>query len=140
MDRLWDKTVITDSGCLEFTGATNYGYGVMGAEGGERRTVRTHRQAYIEIVGPIPEGLDLDHLCRNRACWRPDHLEPVSRAENMARGIHANRSKTHCKHGHAFDEKNTYRLTLPNGINRRYCRTCQAAGAIRYYKRLLDEE
>jgi hypothetical protein len=70
-----------------------------------------HRLAYEQIVGPVPPGLDLDHLCRFRRCVRPGHLEPTTRRENLLRGetIPArNAAKTHCPAGHPYDEENTY--------------------------------
>jgi len=79
-----------------------------------------HRVAYELERGMIPAGLFLDHLCRNRACVNPDHLEPVSHQENMRRGARA--QQTHCKNGHPFDEENTYRSKRS-----RHCRICQKA-------------
>lgn len=90
------------------------------------RQVKGHRFAYEAYVGPIPEGLTLDHRCRNRACVNPAHLEPVSQGENVRRGAaagtfgKANRAKTHCPHGHPYDEANT---RLYRGL--RHCRTCE---------------
>lgn len=109
------------------------GYGQMNIGGG--RKVYAHRMAYELVVGPIPEGLVTDHLCRNRACVNPAHLEPVTQKVNHERGeahVHVHRwqegsaalkrNKTHCKHGHVFDEANTFR-PLGGG---RVCRACQA--------------
>ena len=81
-----------------------------------------HRLAYQLVVGPIPDGLTLDHLCRNRACVRPGDLEPVTGGVNTLRGDGAtarNAAKTHCINGHEFDAANTYRRA-----NRRGCRAC----------------
>src|SRR5438552_3837324 len=72
--------------------------------------VRAHRFSYERFVGPIPNNLDLDHLCRNPTCVRPDHLEPVTVRENNLRGIGfaaQNFVKTHCLRGHEFTEANT---------------------------------
>lgn len=89
------------------------GYGVIRVGG---RIQMAHRVSYEVHVGPIPDGLVIDHLCRNRACMRPDHLEPVSHAENVRRGASMER-KTHCSSGHEFTEENTYWV--------RHCVTCQ---------------
>lgn len=81
-----------------------------------------HRLEWEKINGPVPEGLELDHLCRNRWCVNPDHLEPVTHQENIRRGSQRkwNTDVTHCKHGHPFDEENTRHR--PDGG--RTCRTC----------------
>lgn len=111
--------------CWLWTGAPNAsGYGTLRLSGGTRRTVTAHRYAYELRVGPIPDGLTLDHLCRVRACVRPDHLEPVTNKENALRGMSPwaeNARKTHCVHGHPFDEANTYMGAW------RVCRTCKMA-------------
>jgi hypothetical protein len=92
----------------------------------DRHRQMTHRAVYEILVGTIPEGLQLDHLCRNRACINPDHLEPVTKQENLARGngvMAKNARKTHCKNGHEFTEQNIYRP--PSRPDRRYCYMCQ---------------
>jgi HNH endonuclease len=90
---------------------------------------------YRLLVGPVPEGLELDHLCRNRACVNPAHLEPVSHRENVLRGASfaaINAVKTHCIHdGHPFDDVNT--IVRPEG--RRGCRACMNAAQRRYQRR-----
>lgn len=118
--------VDVDTGCWLWTGAANlYSYGVIG--NGDRSDLVTlvHRAAYEDLVGPIPEGLDLDHLCRNRICCNPDHLEPVTRAENVARGDHAkcwaDELET-CKRGHPWVPENTR-----YSAKQRHCRTCERA-------------
>jgi hypothetical protein len=77
------------NGCWVFQGAKSWGYGVLGTGrrgDGTRRMTSAHRVVYEALVGPVPEGLDLDHLCRNRACVNPTHLEPVTRQVNLLRG------------------------------------------------------
>jgi hypothetical protein len=124
------------NGCWQWTGHRNKGgYGLM--RGRDWRDVhqRAHRLTYELLVGPIPEGLELDHLCRNRGCVNPAHLEPVSHRVNILRSpvappaVHA--KKTHCVNGHPFDEENTY-ITKRGG---RCCRACGRASALRRYRR-----
>ena len=107
--------------CWPWPGYVNsHGYGYARWRGG---AVRAHRVAYEAVIGPIPEGLVLDHLCRNRACVNPYHLEPVDDRTNNLRGFSPpamNARKTHCSRGHEFTPENTYRW--PNG--KRRCRTC----------------
>ena len=112
------------NGCWNWTGSKMHnGYGQLAV--GPKRWA-AHRYAYTQLRGDIPAGLDLDHLCRNRACCNPDHLEPVTRSENLLRGNignwakENNGKKTHCPSGHPYDEANTY--MHPTG--RRCCRTC----------------
>lgn len=81
---------------------------------------KVHRWSYEYFVGEIPELLQIDHLCRNRICCNPTHLEPVTLKENLSRGINWNRVKTHCKRGHEFIPENLY----PNSKGRR-CMICQ---------------
>lgn len=88
----------------------------------------THRVAYAVFVGQIPEGLELDHLCRVRACCRPDHLEPVTHRVNTLRGdtITAHHAaKTHCPQGHAYTPDNLY--VWQGDPSKRTCLTCRRA-------------
>lgn len=109
----------TPSGCWPWLGAlTSGGYGSVGVDSAVKTA---HRVVYELLVGPVPEGLDLDHLCRNRWCVNPDHLEPVTRPENVRRG-HAARRATHCKNGHELTASNAY--TYPRS-GHRACRVCR---------------
>lgn len=122
-ERFWAKVAVGDE-CWTWTASGNgQGYGKFYASG---KPVYAHRYAYELLVGRIPEGLSLDHLCRNPGCVNPDHLEPVTHAENLKRGDHftrnAARLKTHCKHGHEFTAENTY--IIPS-TGSRHCRTCR---------------
>lgn len=114
-------------GCWEYAGLDPRGYGQIQIDG---QRVLAHRWSYEFLVAPIPEGLDLDHLCRNTACVNPWHLEPVTARVNTLRGIGPaaiNAAKTHCIRNHPFDAVNTY--IAPNGS--RKCRTCRAMHSAR---------
>lgn len=102
---------------------TPAGYGKKWHNG---RLWLAHRLAYETEVGPIPEGLVLDHLCRNPACVNVEHLEPVTTRENILRGVSlmaANARKTHCPQGHPYDKTNV-RIQRRPGATSRTCKTC----------------
>lgn len=120
---LYANLTRTESGCWEFTGPqTEAGYGRLNILD---RYWYTHRLSYELHVGAIPEGLHMDHLCRNRICCNPEHLEPVTPRENALRSPVAvaavNARKTHCLNGHELAGDNL--MHRKDGKGRR-CRTC----------------
>jgi hypothetical protein len=116
--RFWGLVVKSD-GCWLWLGSkSEHGYGYSGLFG----LKWAHRVAYRLCVGPIPEGLELDHLCRVPSCVNPEHLEPVTHRENVLRGINpwaANARKTHCPKGHPLDGR-----FVTRGKRKRRCLTC----------------
>lgn len=134
-DRLLAGIQISDTGCWIWQKATaKNGYGQIGHEG---RTRSTHRLAYETFVGPVPEGLQLDHLCRVRACCNPEHLEPVTQSENIQRSPLI--VKTHCKQGHELTEDNLI-VRQRQTYTMRNCRTCHNESVRRRYHEARQTE
>ena len=121
--RFWKKVKKTDT-CWIWIGAkSEQGYGRFIAQSG--RVLQAHRFAYELMNGVIPEGMELDHLCKNPSCVNPSHLEVVTHAENIVRSMagkvnNPQTIKTHCPSGHPYDELNTYL----NKQGKRECRIC----------------
>jgi hypothetical protein len=131
--RLEAKTErITETGCWLWMGnTTRFGYGMI-HRGGGKHIVLAHRASYEVHKGPIPEGKQLDHLCRVRCCINPAHLEPVTNRENARRGLtgkinHRNARKTACPKGHPLTPENVYFNARANGRVSRRCKICTLA-------------
>ena len=119
--RVWSKIEKQQSGCWIWTAMRlPNGYGYIRLNGG---TGYAHRVMYELLKGPIPKGMTIDHLCNNRACVNPDHMEIKTQRENVLRSLSAppaiNARKTHCLRGHELSEENLYRYR-----GRRLCRSC----------------
>ena len=146
-DEKWVNRFITKikfdghpKGCWTWTrGVDKDGYAIFQYKNGPKKA---HRMSYMNTIGPIPDGYCMDHLCRTRNCVRPDHLEPVTNADNVYRGVSCqaiNKRKSHCKNGHLFSQDNldTYQLS----INKRQCKICYLAyKSIWQKKRLLKKQ
>lgn len=130
-ERFWAKVQISTTHfhngtpCWEWTAATTGGYGAFRHIPGSRKMQPAHVWAYKYLIGPIPPGLEPDHLCRNRPCVNPAHLEPVTRQVNLRRSPitlpSINAAKTHCVRGHPYSGDNV-RYTRDGS---RVCRTCK---------------
>lgn len=135
LEKFWDSVLFTTD-CWEWQGMKNTkNYGQFWING---RRPMAHRLSYELHKGKIPEGLQVDHLCRNPPCVNPDHLETVTHLENMKRGDifqnHPFSKITHCPQGHEYSQENTriYR-------GRRYCRTCNIIKSREFHKRWMLE-
>lgn len=128
-ERFWPLVTKTET-CWLFSSLAPNGYGYFcwnGVPG------QAHRYAYEKMVGPIPEGLTIDHLCKTRACVNPDHLEAVTQRENTLRSDATsalNARKTECLRGHPFSVENTYF----DKDGHRHCRACGRERNAQYYR------
>lgn len=126
LERLLSEGALRPSECWEYTGARHPdGYGFVKYQG---RMWYAHRAAYTLIVGPIPEGKELDHLCRNRACCNPAHLEAVPQCVNWERSQAPSRLRalsSACKYGHEYTVENTRYGKHRGGKIQRVCRECE---------------
>lgn len=124
--RFWQRVSnIGSDGCWEWQGYARKGYGRFHAKRG--RKVMAHRYAYEAMVGPIPDGLHMDHLCRNRRCVNPAHLDVVTNEENRRRGLLGS-ARTHCARGHSLTPDNV----VPWAKGPRQCLACHKANRRRY--------
>ena len=128
-----DRYVERENGCWDYTGGrdrTGYGKVSLRSDDGRRTSCNAHRAFYVALVGPIPSGMQLDHLCRNPSCVNPAHLEPVTNGENARRGWAAN-VRDACKHGHPWAPETT---KIPaDGIRR--CLVCARERDAAYRRR-----
>ncbi len=130
-ERFWEKVKYPRSGCWAWQGfCAKDGYGRVRFGG---VSFLAHRVSYAWYHGDLPP--ELDHMCRNRRCVNPGHLESVTHKENCRRGEGGsnNAKKTHCLQGHEYTEENTYRFPQGN----RYCRQCRSAARTRWVERQL---
>jgi hypothetical protein len=135
VDRFWDKVDRKgDDECWEWKACKSEGYGRLGLKY-RSGMVFAHRLAYMLFKGDIPEGMQIDHLCRNRACCNPNHLEIVTSKENTLRGIGitaTNARKIHCPNGHEYD------ITSQHGYRR--CSICKKEYDYKRHQLLLKEK
>lgn len=131
-ERFWSKVDKSGECWVWRGGVDSFGYGRFQVKGFKN----AHRWAYVQANGKVPDGLELDHLCRNPKCVRPGHLEAVPHLINILRGYSPqaiNARKTQCANGHPFDGTNTYF----HGT-RRQCRACNREAVQMYAARRKD--
>lgn len=127
---------VTESGCWLWIGSVNNcGYGKIYHK---NKSIGAHRFSYQHFIGPIPDNLVPDHLCRVRCCVNPSHMRLVSSKENILAGVGPaaiNARKTHCLRGHSLDASNVY---IRPGVYGRYCRECKRIRRSNYKKRIIQ--
>lgn len=131
MPRVAARILVTEDGCWQWDRPSHpKGYGKIHYQG---KSWLAHRAVYTELVGPIPENLEIDHLCENKGCVNPEHLEAVPRIVNLMRsdrGFTSNARKTHCPKGHEYAPENTHSYYQEGKKTwARFCRTCRAQWA-----------
>ena len=134
--RIMQRIEEDSAGCWNWVGHKNIdGYGIISIKD---RPKYAHRIAYEEFVGPVDDGKFIDHICRNRICVNPEHMESVTSRENTLRGVGItamNAKKTHCPSGHEYSKKNTRRYG-----NERYCKECVRVNVRSYRARLKAKQ
>lgn len=133
MVRIWRYARVDANGCWVWHASRRNGYGSLTID---YQVLYAHRVAYEATKGPIPPGMQLDHLCRNTACCNPDHLEPVTPQINVLRGESPGAKalrRTHCERGHAFEQHGVVRH------GRRVCQVCRTAYSAIYRSMTRDE-
>jgi HNH endonuclease len=131
IERLFDKILIGD-GCWDWIASTSKGYGQLNVGGVPKKA---HIVVWELLNGPVPDGMELDHLCRRPICTRPGHMEPVTHQENCRRGHRWKdwAPNISCPHGHALEGANLY----VNPLGRRICRACRRVSQAAYKRRKL---
>jgi len=134
--RFWEKVEKTD-GCWNWTGTKSRGYGGFLFDG---RQIGAHRFSLLLAGREIPRGLEVDHLCRNRGCVNPDHLDIVTRLENNRRRPYSSniRDRPHCLHGHWYTDNSQYRAKTKHGGTSRQCLICALKARIVSIQKRLD--
>ena len=130
-------TMDPESGCWRWRALTGNGYGLFFFEGKYRRA---HRFSYEAFYGPIPEGMDIDHVCRVRNCVNPTHLRPVTERDNVLIGetvVAKNLAKTHCVHGHPLEGPEALLLEYMRPY--RVCRICARANGRKFWAKKAKE-
>ena len=140
--RFW-RHVQWIAGCAIWIGyRNNHGYGQFHED--KQNCVKAHRWSYEKYKGEIPDGLVIDHKCRNRACVNPEHLEPVTNGENIQRGARGDLRQVYitvCKYGHPYTKENTYWIHPSRRKNpSRLCKTCSCRASQEYYKRRKQQK